>query len=279
MTILTGIHKDVNFSLKKEFVRHGTPVDRSEWQGLRDDRPQMKTVELYDVAIDMDVPDTVEEWQEFCQPNLPWAENHFQERILGEPLNPGKQYKNWPWYEGGVEEHKQTGRFSHSYMERYWPKLSNLSAYYEPAPYASSFESTPRQGIRFEYGDLADLIWLLQERPMTRQAYLPIWFPEDLTASRIGERVPCSLGYLFQYNGESKVWDCWYYMRSCDFLRYLWDDLYLTGRLLQWVGQATDYPIGQVHAKIANLHIFQAEYAKIEQEYGVELGQRLSNAF
>jgi hypothetical protein len=68
-------------------------------------------------------------------------------------------------------------------------------------------------------------------------------------------------------------------MRSCDFLRYLWDDLYLTGRLLQWVGMRIDRPIGQIHAKIANLHIFQPEFRRIEDEYAKEVNERMSNAF
>jgi hypothetical protein len=276
MVSFAGIHRDINFFLQKDFVYNGVEVDRSEWQGLRDDRPQTKVVEVTDISIDMSVPETMFEWQEFCQPNLPWAEDHFQERIGGEPLNPGEQYKNWPWYEQGVEEHRMTGKFSHTYMERYWPKYAPLG----PRNYRHGLEGEAKLGIRYDYGDLATLIDLLQSRPMTRQAYLPIWFPEDLSAAMEPARVPCSLGYLFQWNEYDKALDCYYYMRSCDFNRYLWDDLYLTGRLLQHVCDlAFGVGPGKLHAKIANLHIFSAEMEKLASDYATQLNQRMSDAF
>jgi hypothetical protein len=58
--------------------------------------------------------------------------------------------------------------------------------------------------------------------PFTRQAFLPIWYPED-TGSVHGERVPCTIGYHFIRRGD------WvhvvYYIRSCDFFRHFRDDI------------------------------------------------------
>lgn len=249
---LTGIHKDINFVLAKEFVHNGFSINRGEWQALHDDRPQTKVVELYDVSIDTSVPDTVEEWQEFCQPNLPWAEDHFQERISGEPLNPGEQYKNWPWYQDGWEAQNSDGTFSHTYMERMWTEDN-------------------------DYGTIEDLIHLLIDRPYTRQAFHTIWWPNDTMNAKRGERVPCSLGYLFQM--QQGALECYYYLRSCDYIRYMWDDIYMAGRLLQFMVKSTSLPLGQLHTKIANLHIFQDEMPRVRREYEDQLSERMNNAF
>src|SRR3546814_17811567 len=72
--------------------------------------------------------------------------------------------------------------------------------------------------------------------PYTRQAYLPVWFPED-TGSASGQRVPCTLGYQFliRETPAGKVLHIIYNMRSCDFMRHLADDIYMTIRLAQWM--------------------------------------------
>jgi thymidylate synthase len=67
---------------------------------------------------------------------------------------------------------------------------------------------------------------------MTRQAYFPIFFPED-TGAVHGGRIPCTLGYHFLL--RSGLLHCWYEIRSCDAVRHFRDDLYLATRLVQWV--------------------------------------------
>lgn len=246
-------------SIRQEFLRMGRTVDRQEWQSKRDDRPQTKVFEIHNVVLRVEVPDNMVPWQDEVQPNLPWAEDHFQERISGEPLNPGEQFKNWPWYEQGVEEHKETGEFSHTYMERFWAR-------YNP----NVEEPLIREGIRFEYGDLFTLTDLLISRPYTRQAYLPIWFPEDLTAANEGKRVPCTLGYHFQATpkvDEDPRLDIFYPMRSCDYFRYLRDDAYMAGRLLQHVATKVAMRPGFLTMHIANLHIFNAEGPRLRKEH------------
>lgn len=118
--------------------------------------------------------------------------------------------------------------FSHSYAERYFPKFAGMTR----GGLNLTPELTPNSGIRFQYGDLLDVINLLVREPMTRQAYLPVFFPED-TGVVHGERVPCSLGYHFiQRSGFFHVF---YPIRSCDFVRHFRDDVYLTVRLLLWI--------------------------------------------
>lgn len=204
------------------------PIHIGEWQSTDVSASKLHaTHELMNVTLDYAIPEHIADLQEQVTPNLPWAENHFRERVGGQPLNPGDEYKNWPWYKGNVEEHQtiDNNQFSHSYMERFWPKKANQSE-------LPGVDEGSRRGIRFLYGDLQDVADLLITKPLTRQAYLPVWFPED-TGAVHGERVPCSLGYHFMIR-ENRL-HCWYAMRSCDILRHFQDDVYLAGRLMQWI--------------------------------------------
>jgi len=88
------------------------------------------------------------------------------------------------------------------------------------------------KGIRFDYGDLGDVIDLLEKEPFTRQAFLPIWFPED-TGVTHGERVPCTIGYHFMR--RDKFFHISYFIRSCDYIRHFRDDIYLAIRKLMWI--------------------------------------------
>ena len=59
----------------------------NKWQGLSNGKG-FNMIEIFDSVIRTQIPSSMEALQEFCQPDLPWAENHFQERISGEPTNP-----------------------------------------------------------------------------------------------------------------------------------------------------------------------------------------------
>lgn len=193
------------------------PVDAGHWQGeSTKGKPDMVTYEVLNQSFTWaQLPETKEVLADVVKPNLPWAENHFLERVSGDPLNPGEEYKNWPYYKHRPENDRfrsEGGKFTHTYMERIW---------------------SPRiPGIRYDFGNLDDLILLLARQPYTRQAFLPIWFPEDTGAAH-GGRVPCTLGYHFIKRGD--YMQVTYYIRSCDWVRHFKDDVYLTVRLLQWV--------------------------------------------
>lgn len=204
-------------------------------------------------------------------PNMPWAEDHFAERICGYPINPGTQYKNWPWA-NYAEDHK-TEKFNHNYMERYWPKLADfpaptLSKEHFEEVYLGRMDRHPDEspdnhmGIRGGYGDLNDVINLLKEDINTRQAYLPIFFPED-TGNHNSGRKPCTLGYHFIVRNNRL--DITYYIRSCDFHRHFVDDVYMTIRLAEFVlsGIQESHPsvvLGDFIMHITSLHMFIADY-------------------
>jgi len=248
-----------------------------EWQSQKIDTPMH---ELLHVVVDMPIAETIEQAGEMTGARLPWAEDHFLERVSGEPLNPSPSEQWWPFRkksaDGGTnEEHKSEGAaFSHTYPERIWPKWAG-----------QRFDSAmPAHGIRFDYGDLDDVVNQLIKSPMTRQAYLPIWFPED-TGAVHGKRVPCTLGYHFIIR-DGKL-DISYFMRSTDLLRHYQDDIFMAMRLAQWVVQRINnhyaqlylndyhqtgaYPspedelqVGQLIFHTANMHIFEGDEALIQ---------------
>lgn len=225
--------------LRNRMLNEGRRIHSATWQGIDiSARPDAEMVELLNVGVDMDLRGItdLQHWRDEIQPNLPWADAHFEERVCGAPINPGVEWANWPWAKsaGGF---LKGGVFNHNYMERYWPKQAgavgdpthNIGDWEELAP------ATYRElncGIRGKYGDLSDVVELLRRDPLTRQAYLPIFFPED-TGVGDGGRKPCTLGYQFIMRDDKL--HVYYPMRSCDLLRHFRDDCYLTVRLALWV--------------------------------------------
>lgn len=238
MIALNGRHFDsLMHELAAALNTIAIPVDSQTWQSQKTaDRPGMGvTWEIEDATISMTIPKTHEAMNGLVKPNQPWADAHFEERVSGNPLNPPPSHAIWPFHQQGNAEHMDTTlKFSHTYPERFWP----THAGHLPAQCGVERDGTgfcdfgPTFGIRYMYGDLMDVITLLSRDPSTRQAYLPIWFPED-TGAISDQRVPCTLGYHFRLR-RGRL-NCTYHMRSCDFLRHLRDDVYLAMRLVGWI--------------------------------------------
>lgn len=222
----------------------------SSWQSIKINKP-MREVKHLGISI------ISHEWdyntlKNQLRPNLPWADEHFEERVSGIPYNPPPSHERWPFSNNSNAEFRTQEEFSHTYPERFWPKLANA---YE----------VPRKGIRYDYGDYQDVVNQLLNDPYTRQAYLPIFFPED-TGNVANVRVPCTLGYLFDL--ENGYLNITYFMRSCDAIRHLADDIYLTALLLKHTikllqkkdieGWQTVVP-GKLNMYINNLHCFESD--------------------
>lgn len=251
-----------NRELGLKLVNESSVVETEQWQSVEMEKgePRKITHELTNVSFAYRIPRTLAQLRADVEPNLPWADYHFLERVSRKPLNPGEQYKNWPYYYHDPHQEstfRAGGKFSHTYMERFWP----------PAI----------MGIRYTYGSLDHVIDLLLKDPHTRQAYFPIWFPED-TGTAHGERVPCSLGYHFLMRDNQL--NITYFIRSCDYLRHFQDDVYLACRLLMWVlgelrGEGPkDWDMvgpGNLIMHITSLHVFEGELYKLK---GDKRGQR-----
>lgn len=229
--------------LKPEVDR--VAVDTWHAQDIAGD-PNMISRELRHVVLEVPIPSSSVELASAIQPNLPWAEDHFQERISGEPLNPPPSEAYWPYAVQGNSNHKEGKKFSHTYPERYWPKYANLDGR----------KAEMNVGIRYPYGDLNDVVVQLSQHPLTRQAYLPVFFPED-TGAVNHQRVPCSLGYHFLQR-ENHI-DVDYFIRSCDIVRHFADDVYMTARLLQWVCDRVGAQPGVLVMHIGSLHMFEGD--------------------
>lgn len=258
------------------------PIHVGEWQSQQ---IEQRMYELLHVVVDMPIPVTAEEAGTMTGARLPWAEDHFLERVGGEPLNPSPSEQWWPFRKKSSDgdtnkEHKSEGEaFSHTYPERMWPKMANGGqgeAFVHKGQHLG-WGFNNHRGIRFEYGDLQDVVNQLVRSPLTRQAYLPIWFPED-TGAVHGKRVPCTLGYHFIIrNGKL---DVSYFMRSTDLLRHYQDDIYMAMRLAQWMvdkindGMAYKYnepippgeelEVGKLIFHTANMHIFEQDKVMID---------------
>lgn len=276
-------------------INYGSQYETATWQAVK---TNLETHALHHISFSAPIPLYIPELIQQTSPNLPWAEDHFKERISGIPLNPGNEYLNWPYYPKQDNHIRNEGGwgdklFTHTYMERFWPKYAGMFSPIPSPTIESEWEELKingiiNKGIRYNYGDLNSIVDLLKKDPNTRQAFLPIWFPED-TGAVHGGRVPCTLGYLF--NLVDNKLDITYYIRSCDFIRHFKDDIYLACRLVQWLlnklgsnavipksetykNIPPTYPFwdtiipGNIIMHISNLHIFTREKSLVAKFYG-----------
>ena len=273
---LYGSFSEAIRATKFEIYTNSQLVAPATWQSIDvTKRPEMVTHEVqwwgFKVNVDQYVNDRnylhVPFLQEDIAPNLPWADDHFEERVCGYPLNPGLQWSKWPWA-SSADKFRKDGMFNHTYAERYWPKNATMlndqvseetaKATYEDVAH----NLTNHRGIRYDYGDLNDVVKQLVKDPNTRQAILPVFFPED-TGAVHGDRVPCSIHYQFLVrNGRL---DIFYYLRSCDFVRHFRDDIYLTLRLQLWMmdrlkENGIDVTPGLFLMQMGSLHIFRNDW-------------------
>lgn len=242
--------------LTQEFLHRAHEVHAPRWQAMDVSRkPDMAMRELFPVSFSVPIRgiESLAHWQRDIMPNLPFADVHFEERIGGRGTNPGEAWKIWPWGNAADAHRTEKGRFTHTYQERFWP--TNLE---DP-------NSNP-EGIRYAYADFGTLLSHLENDPMSRQAYFPIWYPEDLSTEG---RKPCTLGYHFFMRFD--YLHIVYYIRSCDFIRHFRDDCYLTTRLLLHTLAELrkrnefwkDVLPGMFHMHITSLHMFVNDFNQL----------------
>lgn len=224
-----------------KLVKNNMEVKSTKWQSIEIDK-RNPIVSIFDVngIIEVQPNDDI---IKLFNPDLPWAEEHFLERVSGQPLNPGDQYKKWPYYKGIDNDSlfRPDGKFSHSYMERIWCK--------------------GYKGIRFNYGDLNDIIDRLRMDINSRQAFLSIWHPED--QSNNAERLPCTIGYWFYYQKDKL--NIKFLIRSCDAIRHYRNDLYMSYRLLQFVSDKINIQPGSISYWIGSFHCFKSDLYQLNK--------------
>ena len=219
----------------------GQPAESNSWQAIS---PLEEMFEVLDLFLQMPLCQSRDELMKMTKADLPWAEDHFQERLSG-PSNPGREYKNWPYYRSEDDDprFRFDGEFSHTYQERFWP---------------------PKQkGIRFEMGDYSDVVDRLNSDPPTRQAFLSIWHPED-QSNTPKRRLPCSIGYWFKKEGSRL--NLTYLIRSCDAARHLRNDVYMAQRLAMVVANSVDLRVGRMSMWIGSLHYFKSDVYHLKKK-------------
>lgn len=161
----------------------------------------------------------------------PWADEEFKERInpYGN-VNPGTAYKlrQEIW-----NEYMHDGKFAYSYNERF-----------------------------FRNRQLDKIIARLQEDNDSRQLWLSVWdLNEDVNKLGGISRVPCSLGYNFQFR-EGKL-NIHYVMRSCDFNTHFPNDVYLAIRLLEYVAERCNMEVGNFTHTMFSLHVYKKDVSDV----------------
>jgi len=265
-------------ALTARFKVYSQKTATMKWQGTAvENRPDMVTYELTHEAFKVPLfgQEDLQHWRYDIEPNLPWADDHFEERVCGAPLNPGVQWANWPWA-SSADKHRSEGgtQFNHTYAERLWPRyagktrpLVTVEDFREIEKHGLYTVHKPNHGIRGEYGDLGTLVEMLAWEPDTRQAFIPLYFPED---TGLDGRKPCTLGYQFLMRNNKL--DIFYPLRSCDFVRHWRDDCYLAIRLLLWVLDEcrkrnpkvwNEVTPGEFVMHVTSFHIFVNDYLQL----------------
>ena len=220
-------------------------VHSNKWQAVEiEDR--VKMLEIDNLFIEMDICETIKELELETKADLPWSEDHFNERLSG-ATNPGEQYKNWPYYRASLdnERFRKNNHFSHTYQERFWPPKI--------------------KGIRYKMGDYLDVKKRLKNDNTTRQAFLAIWHPEDQSINEV--RLPCTIGYWFKIkNGKLNIS---YLIRSCDARRHFRNDIYMTQRLAMDMLKHLDnnkIKLGKLSVWIGSFHCFESDLYSLKKQ-------------
>lgn len=118
------------FTQMRTLLLEAPEVRTQRWQGTDATKnPALRTHEAVNVTASIPLRgiEALSHWRRDIDPNLPWADDHFAERVGGEPLNPGEQWKNWPWASSADKFRDDKAQFNHTYMERLWPKWARTT--------------------------------------------------------------------------------------------------------------------------------------------------------
>lgn len=186
--------------------------------------PDFATLELQNYIFTVSHPDARD-----LSPSLPWADIEFNERMSGQPINPGAAWKE---------------------RQEIWAE------FLVDGPRGKEFDYTYSE--RFHDCDLVNaLIANIIADPQSRQHFISVWRPEDLHKGLGEKRIPCTIGYLFQIRDE-KI-NVTYLQRSADFATHLMNDIYLCYRFSRDISERVGIEMGTYTHFIASLHIYEKD--------------------
>jgi hypothetical protein len=83
-------------------------VHTEKWQGKEiKDNDMYRMIEYLNHSFSCAIDPDLDELRTQIRPNLPWADDHFEERIGGNPLNPPPSNEWWPFNQRKNEEFKK----------------------------------------------------------------------------------------------------------------------------------------------------------------------------
>lgn len=180
--------------------------------------PGYLTHELMNYTYSLIEPESA--WEDLPERLEEYVTAEFAERMGPIHLNPGLSWKVDADY---WQQFLHNGKFSYTYSERMVPYINAVKV-------------------------------LLQGNSETRQAWLPIWHPDDLLSTGGDIRVPCSLGYhLMVRQGSLHLH---YVMRSCDFIKHFRKDVVLAVLYQNFFRQLLQVSMGYFTHTIFSLHAF-----------------------
>lgn len=162
--------------------------------------------------------------------NKEWCQKEFTERISSE-VNPGKAWliRKDVW----KPFLNSNGKFCYTYSER----LSHNH-------------------------NLERIIDELRAHPDSRQCFLPIFHPMDITYLGGKKRIPCSLGYQFII--REGLLHMTYFQRSADIAEHFGNDVWLAYRMLKFVAERVGVKPGYLFHNITSLHAYKKDWDKLK---------------
>lgn len=213
--------KEAYSEAKRDVVEMGIRVTpRSMQDKIIEGNPEYETLEVQNYIYTVTEPRLGD-----LSPNQPWADHEFEERIADYRINPGFAWRD---REEVWKEFLHEGKFAYTYNER-------LNA----------------------YGALTRIINRLKFDPDSRQCFLSIWDPQDIKSLGGANRVPCSLGYIFQV--RQGTLNMTYLMRSCDVATHFHNDIYLAYKLQRYVAAESQHSVGFFTHYITSLHMYKKD--------------------
>lgn len=223
MRIYNNFEESMN-EIKRDLAEMGINIHPHSYQNkdISHD-PNFATYELQNYMYTVTNPDT-----QFLSPTQPWADAELAERLSRKPLNPGEAYKLrsdvWDQFLN------PQGRFDYSYPERF-------------------------------YGLIDPIIMELRGNSQSRQLFLPMFEGTDLSYLGGEKRIPCTLGYLFQY--RQGMLNITYLQRSADFATHFHNDCYLATRMMEHIAERSGLTPGMYTHYIGSLHIFKKDVSGV----------------
>ena len=148
-----GRFNDVIPWTAKQMYDYSYIVHTERWQGkeIKHD-PKYSMIETLNHSFSCQMNPDINVIGDQIKPNFSWADEHFEERVSGLPLNPPPSHERWPYAQKNNAEFGGEERFSHTYPERIWPKYINL------AKDGMVLSRVKNSGFRYEYGDFGDVV-------------------------------------------------------------------------------------------------------------------------